>query len=124
MRKKGVVAGIIILGVILISWSLFVGHSVFKNKLNKQQNSTNANLTNNSNNPDEIVIETGSESNCSVNADCVPASCCHPTSCTTKAKASNCSRSLCTQVCAQGSLDCGQGSCECLNNKCEAILNQ
>jgi putative hemolysin len=59
---------------------------------------------------------------CSVNEDCVPDSCCHATSCTTKNNAPNCSQTMCTMECRSGTLDCGYGSCECTNNKCEAVL--
>ncbi len=59
---------------------------------------------------------------CSSDAECVPSSCCHPTSCVTKNKAPICTGIRCTQVCSPGSLDCGQGSCGCLNKKCREVL--
>jgi len=62
------------------------------------------------------------EKECALDADCVPASCCHPTSCTSKENAPNCTGMFCTQECAPSTLDCGQGKCECLNNKCTAII--
>lgn len=60
---------------------------------------------------------------CSVNEDCVPDSCCHPTSCITKNNAPDCLGTMCTMECRGGTLDCGQGNCECINNKCEAVFN-
>lgn len=59
---------------------------------------------------------------CSIDSDCVPASCCHPNSCVAKEQAPQCKGIMCTQVCEPGTLDCGQGSCICENNKCEAVL--
>ena len=59
------------------------------------------------------------EKECSVDSDCVPASCCHSTACVSKEKAPNCSEIFCSQVCVPETLDCGQGSCACINNKCE-----
>ncbi len=60
--------------------------------------------------------------NCSVDADCVPASCCHATSCVTKQEAPLCKGVACTMMCQPGSLDCNQGSCACVNNKCSALI--
>ncbi|MEK6825450.1 MAG: hypothetical protein AABY00_01555 [Nanoarchaeota archaeon] len=64
-----------------------------------------------------------SEDFCSVDADCVSSSCCHPTSCVIKGKAPSCKTALCSQVCTPGTLDCGQGTCNCINNKCKAIFS-
>lgn len=60
---------------------------------------------------------------CNVDSDCVPASCCHPTSCVAKENAPMCEGRLCTMECRPGTLDCGQGSCKCINNKCGSVLN-
>lgn len=59
---------------------------------------------------------------CESDADCVPASCCHPFSCVNAGAAPDCSGVFCTQECRPGSLDCGQGSCSCVNNKCGAVF--
>ena len=59
---------------------------------------------------------------CIVDGDCVPASCCHSTSCVNKINAPNCTGMYCTMDCKPGTLDCGQGSCSCINGKCEAVL--
>jgi hypothetical protein len=56
---------------------------------------------------------------CSVDSDCVPAQCCHPTSCINKAHKGVCNL-LCTQVC-QGPIDCGAGHCGCVAGTCRVI---
>ncbi|HZK29681.1 MAG TPA: hypothetical protein VFC43_00380, partial [Methanoregula sp.] len=53
---------------------------------------------------------------CTIDADCVPAQCCHPTSCVNQASIHVCNF-LCTASC-EGPLDCGAGSCGCNNGKC------
>ena len=60
---------------------------------------------------------------CSVDGDCVPASCCHPNSCANKNSAPDCVSVKCTMECKLNSLDCGQGSCSCVNKKCAVKLN-
>ena len=57
---------------------------------------------------------------CINDADCVPASCCHPETCTIKEKAPNCTGIPCTLSC-ETILDCGDGSCNCINNQCQAV---
>jgi hypothetical protein len=42
---------------------------------------------------------------------CVPASCCHPTSCVSAAEAPDCSAVSCDASCQEGTLDCGYGHC-------------
>lgn len=56
---------------------------------------------------------------CTRDADCVPAECCHPSSCTAAAAKKPCNL-LCTASC-EGPLDCGGGSCGCVNKKCSII---
>jgi len=56
---------------------------------------------------------------CTTSADCVPASCCHATSCVTKSRAPACEGMMCTLECQFGTLDCG-GSCGCVQGKCIA----
>jgi hypothetical protein len=55
---------------------------------------------------------------CSTDADCVPATCCHPEACTLRASAPRCSGVMCTEQCAPGTLDCGQARCVCLGGRC------
>jgi len=63
------------------------------------------------------------EQNCVNDADCVPAQCCHPTSCVPKQQAPNCSNVACTMECREGTLDCGSGSCACVNGRCGVVWN-
>ncbi|MEA1924290.1 MAG: hypothetical protein U9M95_00315 [Candidatus Altiarchaeota archaeon] len=58
-------------------------------------------------------------SECSVDADCVPGQCCHPTSCVLKENAPGCSGIGCTMECASGTMDCGCGHCACINGECK-----
>ncbi|MBI2632722.1 hypothetical protein HYW75_06985 [Candidatus Pacearchaeota archaeon] len=59
---------------------------------------------------------------CSNDLECVPASCCHATLCSTIKNKQDCSGIFCTASCEPGTLDCGQGSCKCINNKCKAVI--
>ena len=54
--------------------------------------------------------------------DCVPAQCCHPSSCVNFDYAPDCTNTVCTMSC-EGPIDCGAGSCGCVNGKCEVIPN-
>jgi hypothetical protein len=56
---------------------------------------------------------------CMTDDDCVPAECCHPTSCINKANKGVCTL-LCTDVC-QGPIDCGAGRCGCVNGRCSVV---
>ncbi|HMJ10590.1 MAG TPA: hypothetical protein VK524_04240 [Polyangiaceae bacterium] len=62
------------------------------------------------------------KSACSKDEDCVPAACCHPSSCVSRSRAPDCKAALCTMECRSGTLDCG-GSCLCQNGQCAAKLN-
>jgi hypothetical protein len=56
---------------------------------------------------------------CTIDADCVPAQCCHPTTCVNQASISVCNL-MCTASC-EGPLDCGAGSCVCTNGRCSVV---
>jgi hypothetical protein len=56
---------------------------------------------------------------CTIDDDCVPYECCHPTSCINKANKGVCTL-LCTDVC-QGPVDCGAGRCGCVNGRCSVV---
>jgi len=56
---------------------------------------------------------------CTTDDDCVPAQCCHPTSCVNQASITVCNL-FCTASC-KGPLDCGAGSCGCTNGKCSVV---
>ncbi len=59
---------------------------------------------------------------CQSNADCVPATCCHPNACVPKAKAPKCDKVACTMNCKPRTLDCGGGRCECAAGACTVKL--
>jgi len=60
---------------------------------------------------------------CETDYDCVPAQCCHPTSCTGRGSAPDCTNTACTTECRKGTMDCGQGRCSCVNKECRVIWN-
>ena len=66
------------------------------------------------------VVTPPSHEICTTPADCIPAQCCHATSCIGKAHAPDCTNIMCTQVCS-GPLDCGAGHCGCVNGTCSII---
>lgn len=62
------------------------------------------------------------DSSCGSDADCVQASCCHSTACTSIDQAPDCKGMMCTMVCIPGTLDCGQGRCVCIDGNCKAEI--
>jgi hypothetical protein len=60
---------------------------------------------------------------CSSDADCVPAECCHPKTCTAKENAPDCKEMMCTLDCRAGTMDCGWGKCICKDGQCAAEIN-
>ena len=60
---------------------------------------------------------------CFYNSDCVPADCCHASSCASVSEAPECSDIFCTMECSPGTLDCGQGECRCVDGKCGAVFD-
>jgi hypothetical protein len=58
---------------------------------------------------------------CRADADCVPATCCHPKACVPRRAAPDCAGVACTMHCEPGTLDCG-GGCECRDERCAARL--
>jgi hypothetical protein len=69
-----------------------------------------------------VTVASVDAQTCTTNADCVPAQCCHPTSCVNKATKTVCNV-MCTMSC-EGPLDCGAGSCGCTNGRCSVIAAQ
>jgi hypothetical protein len=65
------------------------------------------------------VVSPPAVQTCTRDEDCVPAGCCHPTSCTVAADKGVCNE-LCTMHCA-GPLDCGAGSCGCVRGACLVV---
>jgi len=59
-----------------------------------------------------------SRGHCREDSDCVPAQCCHATSCVVQRKAPDCTRTRCTRECVAGTLDCRQKSCACIRKRC------
>jgi hypothetical protein len=57
---------------------------------------------------------------CKTDADCVPATCCHPTSVVNQKYAPDCAAIACDLSC-QVPLDCGEAKIACQNNKCVII---
>jgi hypothetical protein len=56
---------------------------------------------------------------CTRAEDCVPAGCCHPSSCTAVIAKQPCNL-MCTASC-EGPLDCGAGSCGCVKGTCSVV---
>lgn len=67
----------------------------------------------------EGCLYTISNQTCLVDEDCLPAQCCHPTSCTSRSNLPNCLDVACSMDCKPETMDCGQGVCVCLGNKCQ-----
>lgn len=61
---------------------------------------------------------------CKTSEGCVPAQCCHPTTCTSVTNAPNCEGVACTMECRPGTMDCGQGSCACEEGVCVAKIEE
>jgi hypothetical protein len=64
------------------------------------------------------------EKKCSVDADCVQASCCHASDAVSKEFAPDCKGILCSMECVPGTIDCGQGEVQCVKGSCEAVLKE
>jgi hypothetical protein len=71
------------------------------------------------NNPNKTPTPPSSNTSCNSDYDCVPAQCCHPTSCININYKGVCNL-LCTQDCS-GPLDCGAGFCACVDKKCSVV---
>ena len=71
----------------------------------------------------EAEAEDGGGKACVSDADCVPAECCHPTSCVPANMAPDCSDVACTEECRGGTMDCGQGHCACQDGQCTAVID-
>lgn len=59
------------------------------------------------------------QTSCTGDWDCVPAQCCHPTSCINRAF-----KGVCTVACTlscEGPIDCGAGHCGCVSGRCQVI---
>lgn len=63
-----------------------------------------------------VEVVAGGSIPCTTDADCVPAECCHPTSCVAAASKPDCSATMCTMECKSGTMDCF-GGCLCGEDK-------
>jgi hypothetical protein len=61
---------------------------------------------------------------CVDDSNCIPAQCCHPTSCINRDSAPNCEGVVCTLECRGGTMDCGYGYCACVDNRCQAVFTK
>ena len=59
------------------------------------------------------------ELSCQTDEDCIPATCCHPSTCVNKTYQPDCKGIFCSMVCAPNTMDCGQGRCVCVENTCQ-----
>lgn len=101
MKRRDVLIVFVIVLILLVSFIVYYNYFGFHDEENDALNGENY---------------------CTQDADCVPASCCHPASCVSKDKKPDCSGIMCTMSCEPDTLDCGQGSCLCVKNKCSAII--
>ena len=62
------------------------------------------------------------ENQCTVDSDCVPAVCCHASSCVPISEAPNCNGVACDAGCNEYTMDCGQGYCACVSGVCTAVI--
>lgn len=60
---------------------------------------------------------------CSIDKDCMQASCCHASDSVNRDNAPDCSGQLCTMECVPGTVDCGQGEIKCVEGECQAVIN-
>lgn len=67
----------------------------------------------------EVTTAPADSQVCTSDEDCVPAQCCHPTSCSNQLAKKPCTV-MCTMSC-EGPIDCGAGSCGCVNGRCSII---
>ena len=71
----------------------------------------------------QVSTNTNDLSACQTAADCVAATCCHPTSLVNKKYAPDCAAIACDMSC-QVPLDCGGAKIACENNKCTIVSAQ
>ena len=71
-----------------------------------------------------LVSCSSSEKACSVDNDCVTATCCHASDSVNKDAGPNCAGQICTQECVPDTIDCGQGEIKCVSGSCEVVLNE
>lgn len=67
-----------------------------------------------------VATNTADRTSCKTDADCVAASCCHPTSVVNQKYAPDCAAIACDLSC-QVPLDCGEAKIACQNNQCVIV---
>jgi hypothetical protein len=65
-----------------------------------------------------MVPDTHDSAECHSAADCVPAQCCHATTCVPTRERPACGGTMCTMECRPGTLDCGEARCACIGGHC------
>lgn len=63
------------------------------------------------------------EYQCAIDSDCVAASCCHATESVNQDHAPDCSATLCTADCQEGTMDCGYAKAMCVSGACTVVSN-
>ena len=58
---------------------------------------------------------------CSVDSDCVKATCCHAAETVNIEFGLDCGKQMCTQECVPATLDCGQGEIKCVDGSCTIL---
>ena len=71
-----------------------------------------------------LISCSSSEKACSVDGDCMRATCCHPSDALNRDSGPDCSGQFCTAECVPDTIDCGQGEIKCLEGSCEVVLNE
>ena len=68
--------------------------------------------------------EIPAEKQCSVDEDCVRATCCHASDVVNKEFGPDCAGMICTADCVPGTLDCQQGEIKCLSGECSVVIKE
>lgn len=113
MNKRGIIGLIVIVGVLAaVGFFWFVG-------------SENRDV------PDENVSEVedlnfsgDGVGSYQTKLECVPASCCHASTCVWESEAASCEGTFCTEECRGGMMDCGAGHCEVVEGECEVVWDE
>ncbi|MCK4997439.1 hypothetical protein KAS08_03970 [Candidatus Pacearchaeota archaeon] len=110
MNKRGLFTGIVVLIILAVSgFFLFTSTNKLDNGLKENQT-----IKDSLENKLENYME----------ESCIPATCCHATTCVNENLAPDCSEIMCTMECVPETMDCGQGSCKWENGNCEVEWNE
>ena len=64
------------------------------------------------------------ELQCGADFECIPNLCCHADGTIHRDFAPDCSSTLCTAECVEGTIDCGQGDLKCIEGQCQVVWNE